>query len=219
VAETGEARVSAVTATAMTPDVITAADVRIAGLGWDDRRGTRAMLLFILTEAMLFVALFFAYFYLGAGQPHWPMDDPPKLTLALSMLAVLLLSSVAVWFGEQAGKRGNSALARLLVLAGCVLGGVFLYLQTLEYADHLRLLKPTADAYASLFYTITSIHGLHVMLGLSMLAYTLLLPLPEHSDRPPYRALHNAGLYWHFVDAVWIVIVLLLYVAPNTGAA
>jgi cytochrome c oxidase subunit III len=210
---------NAVIATPALPEDIAAADVRIAALGWDDRRGTRAMLLFILTEAMLFVALFFAYFYLGAGQPHWPMDDPPKLTLALSMLVVLLVSSMAVWLGEQAGKRGNAMLARLLVLAGCVLGGVFLYLQTLEYADHLRVLKPTADAYASLFYTITSVHGLHVVLGLSMLIYTLLLPQPEHSDRTPYRALHNAGLYWHFVDALWIVIVLVLYVAPNTGGA
>lgn len=189
--------------------------VPIAGLGWDQSRGTRAMAMFIATEAMLFVAMFFAYFYLASGQPHWPMDDPPKLKLALTMLVVLLSSSVAVFIGEQLGKRGQAGLSRLFVFIGCVLGGVFLYLQTLEYADHLRTLKPTSDAYASLFYTITTVHGAHVALGLSMLVFTLFLPAPEHSDRPPYRALHNAGLYWHFVDAVWIVIVGLLYVLPN----
>lgn len=189
--------------------------VSIAGLGWDQRRGTRAMAMFIATEAMLFVALFFAYFYLAASQPHWPMDDPPKLKLALIMLGVLLSSSVVVFGGEQLGKRGHAGWSRLLVLTGCLLGGLFLYLQTLEYADHLRTLKPTSDAYASLFYTITTVHGAHVVLGLSMLVFTLFLPAPEHSDRPPYRALHNAGMYWHFVDAVWVVIVGLLYVLPN----
>ena len=189
--------------------------VSIAGLGWDQRRGTRAMAMFIATEAMLFVAMFFAYFYLASDQPHWPMDDPPKLKLALTMLVVLLCSSVVVFIGEQLGKRGHAGWSRLVVLVGCVLGGVFLYLQTLEYADHLRTLKPASDAYASLFYTITTVHGAHVVLGVSMLVFTLFLPAPEHSDRPPYRALHNAGLYWHFVDAVWIVIVGLLYVLPN----
>lgn len=189
--------------------------ISIDGLRWDQRRGTRAMAMFIATEAMLFVAMFFAYFYLASDQPHWPMDDPPKLKLALIMLGVLFSSSVVVFIGELLGKRGHAGWSRLVVLVGCVLGGVFLYLQTLEYADHLRTLKPTSDAYASLFYTITTVHGAHVVLGLSMLVFTLFLPAPEHSDRPPYRALHNAGLYWHFVDAVWIVIVGLLYVLPN----
>lgn len=203
----------------MVTEAVVVSDVRLDELGWDQRRGTRAMALFIATEAMLFVALFFSYFYLGAGQPHWPMDDPPKLKLALVMLGVLLTSSAVVWIGEQLGKRRHAGYARLAVLLGCVLGGVFLYLQTLEYADHLRTLKPWGDAYASIFYTITSIHGLHVMLGLSMLAYTLFLPAPEHTDRPPYRALHNAGLYWHFVDAVWVIIVGLLYVLPHLQGA
>jgi heme/copper-type cytochrome/quinol oxidase subunit 3 len=184
---------------------------------WDERRGTRGMVFFIATEAMLFVALFFAYFYLGAGQPQWPMDEPPKLTLAFWMLGVLLSSSIVVYIGERVGRRGAAGTAKLLVAGGIALGIVFLVLQGFEYADHLRTLQPWDDAYASIFYTITSIHGLHVVLGLCMLGYTLLLPQPEHADKPPHKALHNAGMYWHFVDAVWILIVALLYVMPNVG--
>ncbi|MGA0587370.1 cytochrome c oxidase subunit 3 [Dyella sp. KRB-257] len=190
----------------------------VAELGWDDRRGTRAMSFFIATEAMLFVALFFSYFYLGAGQPRWPIDEPPELKLALIMLGVLLSSSVVLWVGEQLGKRGHAAASRVLVAVTIALGGLFLFLQTLEYRHHLRKLMPQRDAYASIFYTITSVHALHVMTGLGMLLYVLALPAPEHTDRPPYRSLHNAGMYWHFVDAVWVVIIALLYVMPNLGA-
>jgi heme/copper-type cytochrome/quinol oxidase subunit 3 len=175
------------------------------------------MSLFIVTEGMLFVALFFAYFYLARGQRHWPMDPPPKLTLALIMLAVLLASSVILQWGENVSRRGRTAAARGALAVTVVLGLVFLGLQAFEYRDHLRTLLPTTDAYGSIFYTITSIHGAHVVLGLSLLLYTLVLPRLEPTDRPPHRPLHNASLYWHFVDGVWIVIVALLYLLPHWG--
>ncbi|HET6805112.1 MAG TPA: cytochrome c oxidase subunit 3 [Frateuria sp.] len=193
--------------------------VRVAGLPWDQKRGTRAMFLFILTEAMLFVAMFFGYFYLGAGQPHWPMDDPPKLPKALWMLATLLASSGVLYTGEQLGKRGHAFAARVLVALTLCLGALFITIQVFEYRDHLRTLKPWDDAYASVFYTITSIHAVHVMTGMAFLLFTLFLPRPEHTDRPPYKALHNAGMYWHFVDLVWVFIVALLYVLPHLELA
>jgi heme/copper-type cytochrome/quinol oxidase subunit 3 len=100
------------------------------------------------------------------------------------------------------------------------LGVGFLFLQSLEYRDRLRVVTPATDAYGSLFYTITSIHGAHVLLGVLMLAWTVTLPHPgPGASRPPHRALHTASLYWHFVDAVWVVIVLLLYVLPRIQGA
>jgi heme/copper-type cytochrome/quinol oxidase subunit 3 len=73
------------------------------------------------------------------------------------------------------------------------------------------------DAYGSIFYTITSFHAAHLMLGLFMLLYVLALPQIGPGHKPPHRALHNASLYWHFVDFVWVLIVALLYLAPNIG--
>jgi heme/copper-type cytochrome/quinol oxidase subunit 3 len=189
---------------------------RIRELGWDESRGVHAMLWFILTEAMLFVSLFFAYFFLASRSPHWPMDDPPKLKLALVMLVVLLASSVALEWGRHQNRRGRESSARGSALAAVVLGLLFLYLQTREYAEHLRTLRPTADAYASLFYTITSVHGAHVVLGLLMLTYVVFLPrIAPGASHSPHQPFHVASLYWHFVDAAWAVIVLLLYVLPN----
>lgn len=183
----------------------------------DHRRGTIGMQLFILTEAMLFLMMFFAYFYLGHDAPKWP-TEAPKLRLALPMLAILVGSSFVLYFlGEEAQKKGRLARARLGVVVTVVLGVAFLVLQVFEYRDRLKTLLPSSDAYGSIFYAITGLHGAHVVIGLLMLGYVLLLP-QEHwgtADRPPHHVLHNVGLYWHFVDAVWVVVVALLYVLPN----
>lgn len=185
----------------------------------DHRRGTVAMQLFILTEAMLFVMLFFAYFYLGHVAPKWP-TEPPKLRLALPMLGILVGSSIVLYLLAERGlKEGRLARARVGVLLTVLLGVVFLVLQVFEYRDRLRTLLPTTNAYGSIFYAITTLHGAHVVLGLLMLCYLLVLPQAQWgpAHRPPHHALHNIGLYWHFVDAVWVVVVALLYVLPNLG--
>jgi heme/copper-type cytochrome/quinol oxidase subunit 3 len=177
-------------------------------------RGTWAMALFIATEATLFVCLFFAYYYLGHPQPRWP-PEPPEWRLAVVMLFVLASSSVVLHWSEHRARRGATGSARAGVGATIALGVGFLVLQGVEYHNHLQTLLPTTDAYGSIFYTITGVHGVHVALGLLMLAYVLILPDVTGTSRPPHRPLHNVSLYWHFVDAVWMLIVILLYLVPN----
>ncbi|MGC4080797.1 MAG: cytochrome c oxidase subunit 3 [Vicinamibacterales bacterium] len=177
-------------------------------------RGTWAMYLFIASEAMLFVSLFFAYYYLGHDEPSWP-PEPPQYRLALVMLGVLAASSIVLHVGERAERAGRVGRARALVGGTAGLGLLFVALQVLEYREHLKTLRPATNAYGSIFYVITSVHGLHLLLGLSMLGYVLLLPEFGAAQRPPHGALHNAALYWHFVDVVWVVIVALVYLAPN----
>jgi heme/copper-type cytochrome/quinol oxidase subunit 3 len=182
----------------------------------DHRRGSQAMLMFIVTEAMLFLMFFFAYYYLGHTAPVWP-TELPKLTLALVMLAVLLSSSVVLHAGERAVKAGRVRRAKAWTVVTVLMGIAFLLLQVFEYRDHLRTLKPTTNAYGSIFYTITSFHAAHVVLGLLMLLYVLALPSTHlgKAGKPPHHCLHNASMYWHFVDVVWLLIVGLLYVAPH----
>ena len=181
----------------------------------DVRRGSWAMVMFILTEATLFVMLFFAYYYLGhVSRGPWP-PEPPTYTLALVMTGVLLASSIVLHLGERAERAGHTGRARGAVAVTLALGATFIALQVLEFREHLKTLKPTTDAYGSIFYTITSVHGAHLGLGLLMLAYVLVLPEIGPAQKPPHRSLHNASLYWHFVDVVWLLIVALLYLAPN----
>jgi cytochrome c oxidase subunit 3 len=173
------------------------------------------MWLFILTEAALFVLLFFSYFYLAQGGWRWPGEMPPKLRLVIPMLLILWISSGVLHWGErqvraQRYSRGRAALALTILL-----GIVFLVMQVLEYMDHLKTLTPQTNAYGSIFYTITTFHAAHLVLGLLMLGYVLILPRYEPVDRPPHRPYHNAALYWHFVDFIWVWIVIFLYIGPN----
>jgi len=182
----------------------------------DHRRGSQAMVMFIATESMLFLMFFFAYYYLAHDAAKWP-TELPKLTKPLVMLAILLSSSVVLYFGEEAAKQAEFARAKRWTGVTVLMGLGFLTVQYSEYAEHLKTLRPTDNAYGSIFYTITSFHAAHLMLGLLMLVYVLLLPAPHvgKSGTPPHDSLHCAALYWHFVDTVWLIIVGLLYVAPH----
>jgi cytochrome c oxidase subunit I len=181
----------------------------------DTSRGTWGVGCAIATEAMLFVVLFFGYLYLRAQHPVWPLDEPPKTSYAYAMLAVLITSSLVLIGAELLVKRGNDVAATVMLAITIALGVVFVVLQVFEFMDHLRVLSPREDAYAGIFYTITTIHGLHVLVGLAMLIFALVVPRLDDRQRSPYRALQNAAMYWHFVDIIWIAIVLLLYVGPN----
>jgi heme/copper-type cytochrome/quinol oxidase subunit 3 len=192
-----------------------AAQVSILDLPIDARRGTRAVAWFILTEASLFVVLFFGYFYLGSMNAHWPMDAPPKRLLASIMVVVLLISSGVVTYSERLARAGRVSEARRALLLTILMGVSFLVLQFFEYRNHLKDLRPTEDAYGSIFYTITTFHGAHLVVGLGMLIFALAVPDLEGKLKLPHRPLHNAAVYWHFVDAVWIVVVALLYYLPH----
>ncbi len=177
----------------------------------DTRRGDMGMALLIATEAMLFVLLFFAYFFLGP----YPSEAAPELHYALPLLGVLITSSAVLHWGEGRVNRGKVGQGRVALAVTVLLGGGFLALQSLEYREHLRTLTPQMSAYASIFYAITSFHALHVMAGLSMLAYVLVLPDIGPTLEAPHHAYRNAARYWHFVDVVWLFVVAIVYVGPR----
>lgn len=186
-----------------------------SGYPLDDNRGTWAIALTIATEATLFVCLFASYFYLESNKNRWAIDKPPKLHDAFIMLAILVSSSFVLHWGERQVKRQRYFAARVSLGITILMGLGFLAVQAFEYLDHWKDLTPYSDSYGSIFYTITTFHAAHVIVGLLILIYTLVLPRYSPALRSPYRPYHVAALYWHFVDIVWIFIVGLLYVMPN----
>jgi heme/copper-type cytochrome/quinol oxidase subunit 3 len=185
---------------------------RIDELPEDEHRGTLGMALGIATEALLFVCLFFAYFYVGHRHPHWP-QHPPEIGLAVALLIILLASSGTLHAAEKQLRKGEPGAARLGLIVTILLGVVFAVVQVLEYRNHLVTLQPRTDSYGSLFYAITTFHALHVAAGLLMLIFVACLPTLKPA-KSPQRPLHNAALYWHFVDVVWVFVVVLLYLVP-----
>ena len=178
-------------------------------------RGVYAIYTVILTEGTLFVCLFASYYFLGTNKHRWAIDTPPKLPLAFTMLAILASSSLVMMWGERMVKQARYGLARVAVGITILMGLIFLGVQGYEYSDHWKTLTPFTDSYGSIFYTITTFHGAHVIMGILMLCYLAILPSYAPSKYPPHRAYRVVSLYWHFVDVIWLFVVLLLYVIPH----
>jgi heme/copper-type cytochrome/quinol oxidase subunit 3 len=130
------------------------------------------------------------------------------------MLIVLIASSAIAFAGEKLFKRGRYSASRVALALAIALGLVFVALSLFDYHQHLQDLLPTEDAYGSIFYTIITFHFAHLVLGLAMLLWVLIQPRLA-SSKPPHHALHNATMYWHFVDLIWVVIVFLMFFIPN----
>lgn len=177
--------------------------------------GWWGMVVLIVTEATLFAALLSSYFYLRSGASQWPPAGiaKPEFLLAGPGTAILLSSSVTMIWAEMAIRRGNQRSLRLGMAISFVLGLIFLAIQGTEYAR--ADFSPRTDAYGSLFFTITGIHGLHVAIGLCMLAIIQLRAWLGHFTAERHLAVQNVSLYWHFVDAVWIFVFASLYISPR----
>lgn len=186
----------------------------IRSLPIDQARGAGAMAWFIASEAMVFVGLFFSYFYLGHLQPRWPPDSPPHVGLASAMMGLLLVSCFALWSGRRALESGGTAAARGALLVSIILGCVFLVLSAYDYNSHVRDLPATTDSYSSIFYAIDGAHAAHLMLGVLMMLYALLLPQLGATEKPPHSPYRSVAMYWYFVTAVYAAVYCILYLVP-----
>jgi cytochrome c oxidase subunit III len=184
----------------------------------DDRRSVQwlGMVLFLTTEATLFGALIASYLYLRFNAQVWPQGgiEAPKLLKPAVMTALLVLSSIVFLAVVEPGL---AAVARARVVAGLaaswLLGAAFLALQVTEYRDAGFGIHD--NAYASSFYSITGLHGAHVAVGLLLIAAAIVLVLGFGLDPTDRRKVRMIALYWHLVDAVWIVLFAVLYLSEH----
>lgn len=178
--------------------------------------GRLGMALVVATEATFFAFLLFAYFYLASmAVGAWPPDGAPDLKLALPNTAILIVSSGTMWWAEAGIKKGRQWQLRLGLAATLLLGIIFLALQALEYSN--KTFTPATGAYGSLFFTITGFHGAHVFAGLLMNVVIQIWAWLGQFTTRRHLAVSNIVLYWHFVDVVWIVVFVSLYLAPRLG--
>jgi heme/copper-type cytochrome/quinol oxidase subunit 3 len=177
------------------------------------------MVWLIFTEATLFATLIFSYFFLRfRSGPVWPPDGigRPDLVLPLVMSAILWSSSVPVHLADQGIRQGGQLRLRWGLAAGFLLGAVFLGMQLgIEYPEKLAEFTPTTNAYGSLFYTMTGFHGLHVGVGLLISLWTQARAWLGAFDTERHLTVQLFAMYWHFVDVVWLFVLLTLYVSPH----
>lgn len=172
------------------------------------------MVSLISTEATLFVMLVFAYFYLRWESPAWPQDGIalPSFEYIIPATILLLGSSGPVIWAEWSIKRGRQGPLRYGFLIAWIMAAAFMALELWEWT-HLGY-GPKRDAYTSLFFTITGLHLLHLSVAMLLSGYLQARAWLGHFDSEHFLAVENVSLYWHFVDAVWVVVFSTLYISP-----
>jgi cytochrome c oxidase subunit 3 len=170
------------------------------------------MLLFIASEIMLFGAFFTAYFFVRvvANPPEWP---PPPYELPVFVAGVnttiLVTSSFTVHWALQSIKRGHRAGLQAGLVLTLALGWTFLITQMIEYS---RVgFTPHTNAFGSTFFGLTGLHGAHVFVGLTILTFMTIRAFRGHFSPEAHHGVEIAGIYWHFVDVMWIVVYSTVY--------
>jgi cytochrome c oxidase subunit 3 len=162
------------------------------------------IMIWLGSEFMFFSGLFAAFFTIrAAAMPHWPPAGVKLDTIQAGIFSiVLLVSSPTMQFAVWAQEKGQYRKAKAWIVTSFVLGAAFLANQGYEWKT--LPFRPRTNAYGSLFYIMTGLHGLHVLLGLvAMLA--LLGRLAGSKQDPGETAVfQGVSYYWHFVDIVWI---------------
>ena len=173
------------------------------------------MWLFIISDAVTFGAMLFAYGYLRNATPDWPTPfKPASIINAMFMTFVLVTSSLTILLGARAAEAGNkpSTLRWTFLTAGC--GLLFAFLHLREWmgliGEGVRLSHNPwgSGLFGAAFFSITGLHLIHVLVGVIALVVVAL-----GYKRGRYNASHIEvwSLYWHFVDLVWMFVVPLVY--------
>jgi cytochrome c oxidase subunit 3 len=171
------------------------------------------MLLFIISEVMVFGAFFTAYFFIRVVQgDQWFPVQGHKLPVAVAFVntCILVSSSFTLHWAEHGVKSGNRFALKAGILSTFLLGLTFLFVQVNEYV-HIGF-APHDFAQGSVFYGLTGLHGAHVCVGLILLLMVVIRSWRGHYSVDEHRGVEVPGIYWHFVDVMWIVVFTTVYV-------
>ena len=168
-------------------------------------------LLVIISEVMVFGAFFTAYFFIriATGDP-WPATGTTlPVEVAGVNTAILISSSFTIHWAETSIKRGNRFGLKAGMLTTFLLGCTFLFIQINEYAN--IGFAPQDGAQQTIFYSLTGLHGAHVFIGLVLLLVVTIRSFRGHFSPEQHRGVEVPGIYWHFVDIMWIVVYTTVY--------
>jgi cytochrome c oxidase subunit 3 len=175
--------------------------------------GTLGIWLFLASEVMLFGALFSTYIILRLGAPSWPHQSL-SVPMAAFNTVVLISSSVTMVMAWATLKMNDFGKHRMYLGLTLLAAAIFLVVKYFEYADHLSHGEgPWVSTFLAIYFTITGLHGLHIVGGMIVMIYFLGPGAKLWKKNPDQFAnrIEATGLYWHFVDLVWIFLFPVLY--------
>jgi cytochrome c oxidase subunit 3 len=194
---------------------------------------TLGMWAFLLTELMFFGGLFLAYFVYRQWYPDAFIDASNKTDVLIGAIntTVLICSSLTMALAVHAASKGNRNLLILFLVATLLLGGVFLGVKGFEYHDkwvhheipgeHFECHGCRDAGHAALFFSLyfgmTGLHASHMVIGFGVLLVLIWQAWKGKFSAKWYTPIEMFGLYWHFVDIVWIFLFPLLYLIDRVG--
>jgi cytochrome c oxidase subunit III len=171
--------------------------------------------LFLASEVMLFGALFASYILIRTGAQSWPRGDTMlNVPMATVNTIVLISSSVTMVMAWASLMRNRFETFRLYMGATILFGLVFLVIKYFEYSAHFHEgALPSSNNFLAVYFTLTGLHGLHVIGGMAVNAYLWGPGAKLWKTNPVWftNRVENSGLFWHFVDLVWIFLFPTLY--------
>jgi heme/copper-type cytochrome/quinol oxidase subunit 3 len=172
--------------------------------------------LFLASEVMLFGALFSTYILLRVGSPAWLYGEAKHLSVPIGTFntIVLITSSITMVMAWASLKLNDFGKFKLYLGLTVLLGATFMVVKAFEYAGKFQHgLLPKTHAFYAIYFTLTGLHALHVLGGMAVNAY-LWGPGAKMWKTDPERMTNRvevSGLFWHFVDLVWIFLFPVLY--------
>jgi len=175
-----------------------------------------AMWLFIIADTMTFAACLVAYGFLRAASPNWPtpFKFSPSIVNVMAMTFILVTSSLTMLIGLRHAKAGNKAAAFRWILITAAAGAIFALLHVREWLSMIDegvtlFHNPWGSGlFGAAFFSVTGLHLLHVTSGVIAL---LVVGIRYQGGRYNADDIEITGLYWHFVDIVWMFVVPLVY--------
>lgn len=176
------------------------------------------MKLVVGTESIFFLSLIMAFVYLSFVSGFAPAQEQAlniKSTGAFSM--ALFCSSGAFWLAEKNYQARNFKKLKRWLFITILLGFIFLIGQAREYMHliHEQQIGLSNSLFGTAFYTLTGFHGLHVIIGIVMLSVLLFMTMAGDFNNAGSSAIATAGIYWHFVDVVWVMVFTVVYILPR----
>ncbi len=192
------------------PEALPLGPIGGRGIGWN------GMVMLIVAEAVLFGYLLFSYYYLAVSNPPgWVLEPHPSLKLALPNTILLLLSSVAAWWGERGIHKEDRRQTLLGIGLAIAMGTVFAVVQYFEWKA--KTYGIGSGSYGGLYFVTTGFHMAHVIVGLIVLGALWFWAWRGYFSPLRMIPVANGVIYWHFVDAVWLAVFSTYYLSPYLG--
>lgn len=173
------------------------------------------ILIFILSELMLFASFFAAYFFMRvvAEPVAWPPAGVHLPVLIAGINTVILVSSsFAIHYALESIKKNNRRGLQLGLTITWLLGFTFLFIQLNEYVN--IGFSARDGAFGSIFYGLTGLHGAHVFVGLLLITFATIRAYRGHfgPNQKDHLGVEVPSIYWHFVDILWVIVFLAIYI-------